>query len=132
MERLTKKDRYGHFYTNKANCRNIYSSDGERLEGMFFENQVLAIDGETIDKLGKLEDIEDEIGIDLITLFKTYSNGFYVKGEKEKQYIDFQNHLNANAFKHKEMFYGHEYCYQYVKLYDYGKEWALTKKELEQ
>ena len=52
--------------------------------------------------------------------------------EKEKQHIDFQNHLNANAFKHKEMFYGHEYCYQYVKLYDYGKDWALTKKELEQ
>ena len=85
-----------------------------------------------VDKLGKLEDIEEELGIDLITLFKAYSNGFYVKGEKEKQYIDFQNALNANAFKNKEMFYGHEYCYQYVKLYDYGKDWALTKKELEQ
>lgn len=132
MKRLTKKDRYGHFYTNKANCRNIHSLDGERLEGVFFENQVLAIDGETIDKLGKLEDIEEEFGIDLITLFKAYSNGFYVKGEKEKQYIDFQNYLNANAFKNKEMFYGHERCYQYVKLYDYGKDWALTKKELEQ
>lgn len=132
MERITKKDRYGHFYTNKANCRNIHSLDGERLEGMFFENQVLAIDGEAIDKLGQLEDIEEEIGIELITLFKAYSNGFYVKGEKEKQYIDFQNYLNANAFKNKEMFYGHERCYQYVKLYDYGKEWALTKQELEQ
>lgn len=72
MNRLTKIDRYGHFYTNKANCRNIYSSDGERLQGVFFKNQVLAIDGEPIDKLGKLEDIEEELGIDLITLFNKY------------------------------------------------------------
>ena len=82
--------------------------------------------------LEKYREIEEELGIDLITLFKAYSNGFYVRGEKEKQYIDFKNYLNANAFKHKEMFYGHKYCYQYVKLYDYGKEWALTKQELEQ
>lgn len=87
---------------------------------------------EACEKLFELEEIEEEIGIELTTLFKAYSNGFYVKGEKEKQYIDFQNYLNASAFKHKEMFYGHEWHYQYVKLYDYGKDWALTKKELEQ
>lgn len=81
-------------------------------------------------KLADLEDIEEELGIELTTLFKAYSNGFYVKGEKEKQYIDFQNYLNASAFKHKEMFYGHEWHYQYVKLYDYGVTWALTRKEL--
>lgn len=84
-----------------------------------------------IQKLGQLEDIEDELGIDLITLFKAYTNGFYVKGEEEKQYIDFENSLNAIAFKNKEMFYGHKRTYQYVKLYDYGKTWALTKEELE-
>ena len=72
MNRLTKKDRYGHFYTNKALCRNIHSSDGERLEGVFFKNQVLAIDGKAIDKLGKLEDIEEELGVDLITMFNKY------------------------------------------------------------
>ena len=82
-------------------------------------------------KLADLEDIEEELGIELTTLFKAYSNGFYVKGEKEKQYIDFQNYLNASAFKHKEMFYGHEWHYQYVKLYDYGVTWSLTKEELE-
>lgn len=82
-------------------------------------------------KLHDLEDIEEEIGIDLITLFKAYTNGFYVKGEAEKQYIDFENCLNATAFKNKEMFYGHKRTYQYVKLFDYGKTWALTKEELE-
>ena len=72
MNRLTKIDRYGHFYTNKATCRNIYSSDGEKLQGVFFKNQVLAIDGKAIDKLGKLEDIEEELGIDLNTLLNKY------------------------------------------------------------
>lgn len=81
-------------------------------------------------KLGQLEDLEDELGIDLITLFKAYTNGFYVKGEEIKQYIDFENCLNAIAFKNKEMFYGHKWTYQYVKLSDYGKTWALTKGEL--
>lgn len=65
MNKLTKKDRYGHFYTNKANCRNVYSKDGENLEGVFFENQTLAIDGTAIEKLGKLEDLEEQIGCPL-------------------------------------------------------------------
>lgn len=85
---------------------------------------------ECLSKLGQLEDIEDELGIDLITLFKALENGFYVKGEIEKQYIDFENSLNAIAFKNGEMFYGHKWSYQYVKLKDYGKTWALTKEEL--
>lgn len=131
MTRLTKKDKYGHFYTNQANCRNIWSSDGKKLEGEYFENKTLTIDGKAIDKLGQLEDIEEDLGVDLITLFKAYTDGFYVKGEEEKQYIDFENSLNAIAFKNKEMFYGHKWSYQYVKLYDYCKTWALTKEELE-
>ena len=119
MERLTKKEGV------------ITQID---KDGNITKNNLIEVKDkdEAYKKLYQLEDIEEEIGIELTTLFKAYSNGFYVKGEKEKQYIDFQNYLNANAFKHKEMFYGHERCYQYVKLYDYGKDWALTKKELEQ
>lgn len=119
MKRLTKKE----------GVITQIDKDGNITKNNFIE--VIDKD-EAYKKLYELEDIEDEIGIELTTLFKAYSNGFYVKGEKEKQYIDFQNYLNANAFKNKEMFYGHERCYQYVKLYDYKKEWALTKKELEQ
>lgn len=63
MERLTKKDKYGHFYTNQANCRNIWSSDGKKLEGEYFENKTLVIDGKAIDKLGQFEDIEEELEI---------------------------------------------------------------------
>ena len=88
------------------------------------------VDCETEKKFGQLEDIEEELGIDLITLFKVYSNGFYVRGETEKQYIDFENPLNAIAFKNGELFYGHKWTYQYVKLKDYGVTWSLTKEEL--
>ena len=83
------------------------------------------------EKMLEIKRIEEELGIDLTILFKAYTNGFYVKGEAEKQYIDFENCLNATAFKNKEMFYGHKRTYQYVKLFDYGTTWSLTKKELE-
>jgi len=62
-DRLTEKDRYGHFYTNKANCRNVYSKDGVNLEGVFFENQTLAIDGIAIEKLGEIEDLLEKYDI---------------------------------------------------------------------
>ena len=119
MKRLTKKE----------GIITQIDKDGNITKNDFIE--FIDID-EACEKLFELEEIEEEIGIELTTLFKAYSNGFYVKGEKEKQYIDFQNYLNASAFKHKEMFYGHEWHYQYVKLYDYGVTWSLTKEVLEQ
>jgi hypothetical protein len=63
QERLTKEDRYGHIYTNKANCRNVWSKDGENLEGVYFENHTLAIDGAAIEKLGKIEDLMEKYQI---------------------------------------------------------------------
>ena len=78
-----------------------------------------------IRKLGQLEDIEEELGIDLITLSKA-SKCFYSKildcycphpnpiykscGEKGEWYIDFMDTPH--------------------KLKDFGKTWALTKEEL--
>ena len=130
MKRLTKKDRYGHFYTNKANCRNIHSLDGERLEGVFFENQVLAIDGETIDKLGKLEDIEEEIGIDFITLFKAVMNGFWYKNQYGYHQVDEYEYVIDLESSRLIKLYEEDGRTFYFE--DYGKDWALTKKELEQ
>jgi hypothetical protein len=62
-DRFTKRDRYGHFYTNKAKCRNVYSENGENFEGVFFKNQTLAIDGIAIDKLGEIEDLLEKYDI---------------------------------------------------------------------
>ena len=79
-------------------------------------------------KLGQLEDIEEELGIDLITLFKALKNGVYTNTwlHKTKYRIDlerkrFEGHCSGD--------YGViETSYFYFK--DYGVTWALTKEEL--
>lgn len=91
----------------------------------------ISIDAKTF-KLGQLEDIEEELGIDLITLFKTVEQNkiyyrFYdeiqewspIKIDLRKNVIWFcwQHHLNKYALKQP--------------LSSYGKTWALTKEELE-
>ena len=135
MERLTEKDRYGHFYTNKANCRNIYSLDGEKLEGVFFENQVLAIDGEAIDKLGQLEDIEEEIGIELTTLFKALKYGVYYYTSQNQLTHDYvwlyDNYVSASV--RDKLSYSLLTCFQkqILSFEDYGTTWSLDKGELE-
>lgn len=65
------------------------------------------------DKLGQLEDIEEELGIDLITLFKALKDGYWYKEDNE---IIFEE---PNGEGLREMLCG------------YGKTWALTKEELE-
>lgn len=93
-------------------------------------------------KLADLEDIEDELGIDLITLFKAIMNDGLV-------YIKFDDNL-SKCFNGNNIFVidigicckWNFKCYPcftvpfgtfevtfYLK--DYGKTWALTKEELE-
>lgn len=93
------------------------------------KNQILeGFDGyDAIKKLSDLEDIEEELGIDLITLFKALK-GIYIKpnniyvgspylclAENEKRELEFQ-------FKVVDTWY---------KVKDYGKTWTLTGEELE-
>ena len=85
--------------------------------------------GEGCNKLGQLEDIEEQLGIDLITLFKAFKNGCYgiQNGKIYKMNIvrlDSQDKESIILFRNKH--YGGE-CYL---LKDYGKTWALTKEEL--
>ena len=80
-------------------------------------------------KLGQLEDVEEELGIELLTLIKVltstvylYHNGKLTECEQAPCLLCFDN----------------EYCLEYhfehdveqVYLKDYGKTWALTKEEL--
>ena len=88
--------------------------------------------GQAIIKLGQLEDIEEELGIDLITLFKAYHVGFHIKYEdglrgfvKGGEYF-LEICLETKAFKVKAFPDGTKWYFK-----DYGKTWALTKEELE-
>ena len=92
---------------------------------------------EAVDKLGELEDIEDELGIDLITLFKALkTNKIFIKADYNGESIMpcncFSLNLNGCADYYFSCQYGvvnEDYDFYYTK--DYGKTWALTKEELE-
>ena len=84
-------------------------------------------------KLFELENIEDELGIDLITLFKALKNGVYVIKRNRKKEIDFVKNFEINlTFTELEFSLicdTLQFCWGYA-LKDYGKTWALTKEEL--
>lgn len=92
-------------------------------------------------KLGQLEDIEEQLGIDLVTLFKALSDGFYFIDERGvfhntrcylKPVLDaYRNKIEIQEYVDNAGGYWFKNTGEYVRLSDYGKTWALTKEELE-
>lgn len=100
-----------------------------------------------IDKLGRIEDKEEELGIDLETFLKVLknrhiyvSNSYHTefRGEHRIQdYIEIENIYYAE-FSQEELewiftFHVYDDYASYpclVKLKDFGKTWALTKDDL--
>ena len=85
-------------------------------------------------KLKELEDIEDEIGLDLIIVFKALKNGIATRDENGNVvFSSFCEKLVADTFdlgngeKHRAYILRGDGMF-YLK--DYGKTWALTKEEL--
>ena len=85
-----------------------------------------------IQKLGQHEDIEDDLGIELITLFKVCS---YHKN-KETVYCYYKGHIvegkiRTIIMKNNEInIIDNCLIFHLCKFKDYGKTWALTKEEL--
>ena len=87
-------------------------------------------------KLGQLEDLEEELEIDLITLIKALREPVYVIINKkivetqcghigeDCKFIDFE----VDGKDYRNMYDIETYC---VLVKEYGKTWALTKEELE-
>ena len=71
----------------------------------------------------KMKPIEEEIGIDLITLFKALKNGIYKKGRNNLKGLILYSKMPMFSFYHKTI--------DAELIEDYGKTWALTKEELE-
>ena len=98
------------------------------------------IDNSIYKKLKILEDIEEELGIDLITLFKALIYGIWTNqeqwygDEKQGKIRFFQVRLllekNAIGCIYNSMWKGEEVI-RTLYFKDYGKTWALTKEELE-
>ena len=84
-------------------------------------------------KLELLEDIEEELGIDLITLFKAVKNDFYFKYEDKiisSNDYSFLTRANIRGDWVLDII-SDNLSLLLIKLKDYGKTWALTKEELE-
>ncbi len=82
-----------------------------------------------IDKLGAREDIEDELGIDLVTL-KTAQKGFY-----SKYFDSYVKPIRIVIFEEATRPYievHHNKMTKLIFIDEYGKTWALTKEELEE
>lgn len=107
MKRLTKKNEIGYDTTGTYNS---------------YFNATIKI----VNKLGQLEDIEEELGIDLITLFKALKYGVFVVESNERFIVDDEierlDVSNGVFTTHNE--------YLELEFKDYGKTWALTTKEL--
>lgn len=87
--------------------------------------------GQAIDKLGQLEDIEEELGIDLITYFKIKeAKSVFVKELGN----DISEMLVRNSKDNIDVCYkgfvNIPECDSSLYFKDYGKTWALTKEEL--
>lgn len=112
--RVTEKDTQ-HFSYNLDTNISSDDTNGYDVRGGNHVSEVIA-------KLGQLEDIEEELGISLVTLINILKNGFYCYCagtcldyvQAEDVEIDFEN-KRFNYFS-------------YFK--SYGRSWALTKEEL--
>ena len=108
MNRLTKKNNIGYFPAYERETKENYY--------------------DLVHKLGVLEDLEEEIGIDFITLSKilkqrfVYDNdlvkiellGLHIKSDELYLYGFVEDTMHA----------------VYLRLKDYGKTWTITKEKL--
>lgn len=104
-------------------CKNNYAVKREMLR---VGKDALLVASELTDKLGKYEDIEEELGIDLAIFVKAILIGFYYKDVSSHNipYIGFARgkRIDKNYFRVNN----HPFYFK-----DYGKTWALNKEELE-
>lgn len=121
-------------YTRKVNALQLKMAReiGEPFVREYEENDYCELEGtydrDRLNKLGQLEDIEEELGIDLITLFKVLTEGIYRKTNYD---IVFYNPSSMSITKTPHFgwaLYHRSYTHLFTK--DYGKDWALTKEEL--
>lgn len=126
---------------SKEAFKKLYAScDEVWLEKMYDINspeQLEEIIYKDLERLEKLEEIEEELGIDLLTLFKALKQDYiYYKHHYgwddrykiNKEYIQGLKYADDNTPVFWTDDYGEEHM---VYIKDYGKKWALTREVLE-
>ena len=107
MNRLTKKNNIGYFPAYERETKENYY--------------------DLVHKLGVLEDLEEEIGIDFITLSKILKQRFVYNNDQVKIEL-----LGLHIKSDELYLYGFVEDTMhavYLRLKDYGKTWTMTKEE---
>lgn len=121
--------------TSKEIFRNIVDGLEDLLQSLYNsllskerKEQCKQIEND-LDKLENLKDIEKELGIDLLTLFKALKNGIYFYGQKEEEPQDVQ----LRMFYEEPMLVHNYGDLTELEVYvaGYGSSWSLAKEELE-
>ena len=81
-----------------------------------------------LDQLEEYRKIEEDLEIDLITLFKALQNGVWYKDYKDDDKIKFTDRVEENI-KCKELSVPAKYTRIGLKFRDYGETWVLDKEE---
>lgn len=125
MNRLTRK--IGTIY-----CKTIPNKEKLTLEERKHES--FKITNAIYDKFGKLEDLEEELGIDLFTLFKAKQIYWRIRYIDTGEYSEIKKSDRVHLdLKNRDLKVYEEYDdFGFsLDLKDYGKTWSLTKEELE-
>lgn len=93
-------------------------------------NEFLNLVKQDFYRLERLEAIEEELGIDLITLFKALKDGIYVIEENDNYIVE----DNIRSIENWKDGWGITTNMENLEFFfsDYGKTWALTREELEE
>lgn len=130
------------------------STEGKHnIAYMLFDNtKQYAVIEQELKEYGEYKAIEEELEVNLITLFKALKNGIWTKGgfysdtlEEKPVFIgrpeigicSYYDEVdeNYNILLHDENVmciytYDYDFMVRQTRLKDYGKTWALTKEEL--
>lgn len=118
MNRLTKKAQF---------IRNLIT--GKEIKYISNESDQMCVD-----KLGALEDIQEELDIDLIKAIElckqvNSKKVVYIKDEFGTYPIKILDDLDVELFNHR-LYSNSRGIYVSLDLFNHGKTWALTKEEL--
>ena len=114
---------------HKIGSRDIANQEIKEIT-QCFDNYVIPVIEKDLERLEQLEDLEEELGIDLITLFKALEKGVWYKDYKDNDKIKFTDDIEEHM-KCKELNVPAKYTRIGLKFRDYGETWALDKQTLE-
>ena len=129
MPRLTKKAMEKRLTENEKGSYSLVAPEIMNFITRRGQEEYLSkLRSAVIDKLGKLEDLEEALGIDLVTLFEALKQGrIWIK--KKDQIISSCNYgLCLPGIGYYLICKDNGY---WLPVKDYGRTWALTKEELE-